>query len=204
MRSLLVKYPGDFAIVGPVKRDRLYSFELLINYLHQQWHITHSITESVLQISDRLSSLFPRLDKPGHFGFNTRSLTQSEFESLFLAQVINEEMRPCKLIELHTFKEEGTRRKKEGETLTPGDIPIKSSGLPDADLFASLVAIDESIEGALLMWRQFDSEFLSRFISQLNERRRDPQERMNEYLKDRFNEWKQQNKQEYYKNLGFN
>lgn len=204
MRSLLITYPNDFAIIAPVRRDRLLSFELLLNHLHHQWQAYQTTTEVVLQVADRLSALFPRLDKPGHFGFDTRTLEQSEFESVFLAQVINGEIHPCKLIQLHTFKSEGRKPKAEGEALTPSDIPFPSSGIPDADLFASLIAIDESIEGAWRMWTQFDAEFINGAIAQLNERRRDPQERMNEYLKARFEEWKQENKGSYYQSLGIN
>ncbi|MBD2365252.1 hypothetical protein H6G36_29550 [Anabaena minutissima FACHB-250] len=203
-RSVLIQYPDDFALIGPVKRDRLLSFELLLNYLHQQWHDHHQISEAVLQVGDRLSQLFPRLDKPESFGFEVRSLPQSEFESLFLAQVINDEIHPCKLIELHSFEAEGRRQKVEGEALTPADIPIKSSGIPDADLFASLIAIDNTVEGAWRIWTQFDAEFINGAIAYLNELRRDPQERMNEYLKARFDEWKQENRTSYYKDLGIN
>ncbi len=202
MRLLLITYDNDFAIISPVKRVNLTSFELLLNHLHQRWQISQQIDESVIQAGTRLSRLFPRLDKPGCFGFDVRSLPQSEFESLFLAQVIDGEIAPCKLIELHSFKAESRRQKLQGEALTPADIPIPSSGLPDADLFASLVAIDESVEGAWRLWTQFDAEMINAMIGQLNELRRDPQERMNEYLKARFEEWKQQNRHSYYRDLG--
>lgn len=204
MRSLLIQYPNDFAIIAPVRRDRLLSFELLLNHLHQQWQIECKISDHVLQVADRLAQLFPRLDRPGKFGFDVRLLPQIEFESLFLAQVINGEIAPCRLIELHSFKAEGRRLKGEGEALTPADIPIPSSGLPDADLFASLIGIDNTIEGAWRMWTQLDAEFIDKAISHLNELRRDPQERMNEYLKARFDEWKRENRTSYYKDLGIN
>lgn len=204
MRSLFITYPNDFAIIAPVRRDRLHSFELLLNYLQQQWQQNYQITEPVILAGDRISQLFPRLDKPGKFGFDVRSLPQIEFESLFLAQVVGGEIAPCRLIELHSFKEGGRRKKEEGEVLTPNDIPIPSSGLPDADLFASLIQMDNTVEGAWRIWSQFDAEFIDRTISHLNELRRDPQERMNEYLKARFEEWKNQNRSSYYKSLGIN
>ncbi|MBD2528713.1 hypothetical protein H6G97_03700 [Nostoc flagelliforme FACHB-838] len=74
--------------------------------------------------------------------------------------------------------------------------------MPDADLFAFLVNIDESIEGAWQLWTRFDAEMINAMIGQLNELRRDPQERMNEYLKARFDEWKQQNRSSYYQAFG--
>jgi hypothetical protein len=202
MRSLIIEWDNDFAVIAPAKRNLLPSFELLLNYLHQKWQVNYKIDESVIQVAERIAALLPRIDKPGCFGFEVRSLSSTDFESLFLAQVVNGEIAPCKLIELHSFKAEGRRQKAEGEELTPSDIPIKSSGLADADLFASLVNIDESIDGAWQLWTRFDAEMINAMIGQLNELRRDPQERMNEYLKTRFDEWKQQNRSSYYQNIG--
>jgi hypothetical protein len=201
-REITIEWADDFAIVSPCSRAMLPSFELLLNYLHQKWQINYQIDETVIQIAERIAALLPRIDKPGCFGFEVRSLSSTDFESLFLAQVVDGVVVPCKLIELHSFKAEGRRQKAEGEELTPSDIPIKSSGLADADLFASLVNIDESIEGAWQLWTRFDAEMINGLIGQLNELRRDPQERMNEYLKARFDEWKQQNRSSYYQSIG--
>lgn len=208
MRSLLIEYDDDFVIIAPTPRIHQFSFETLLNHLQEKWQQQEQadgiplVEDIVRQAAERLSVMLPRLDKPGTFGFDVRSLPQSEFESLFLAQVINGKIYPCKLIELHSFKTEAKKPKKEGEELTPADIPIPSSGIPDADLFASLIGIDETIEGAWRLWTQFDSEFINGAIAHLSELRRDPKERMNEYLKRSFDEWKQQNKGSYYNALG--
>lgn len=208
MRSILIEYPDDFAIIAPVSGSRQASFELLLNHLQEKWHKQEQpdgipiIEDGVLQVAERISLLLPRLDKPGEFGFDVRSLPQIEFESLFLAQVINGIVHPCKLVDLHSFKTKEKKPKKPGEELTPADFPIPSSGIPDADLFASLIAIDESVEGAWALWTRFDSEFINGAIAYMNELRRDPKERMNEQLKRSFEEWKQQNKGSYYSALG--
>ena len=203
MRDLTIEWADDFAIIAPCSRVMLPSFELLLNYLHKKWRTNNcQVDEAILQVAGRIAALLPRIDKPKCFGFEVRSLSPKDFESLFLAQVINEEMQACELIELHSFKAEGRRQKADGEELTPHDIPIKSSGLADADLFASLVNIDGSIEGAWRLWTRFDAEMINAMIGQLNELRRDPQERMNEFMKARFDDWKQQNRSSYYQSLG--
>ncbi|MEW6499096.1 MAG: hypothetical protein AB1589_42415 [Cyanobacteriota bacterium] len=201
-RDLIIEWADDFAIITPCSRAMLPSFESLLNYLHEKWRVNYQVDETVIQVAERVAALLPRIDSPGCFGFEVRSLSASEFESLFLAQVVNGKILPCKLIELHSFKTEGRKQKAEGEELTPADIPIKSSGLPDADLFASLVNIDESIDGAWRLWTRFDAEMINAMIGQLNELRRDPQERMNEYLKARFDDWKRQNRSSYYQSIG--
>ena len=79
--------------------------------------------------------------------------------------------------------------------------PIPSSGLHEIDLLASLVGIDESVEGALILWNQLDLESIYAMIHQLNELRRPAEERINEHLDDQYQQWKSQN-QDFYSQLG--
>lgn len=202
-RSLIIEWDGDFAIVSPVPRSHLNSLEIMLGYLHKCWQEDgFRLSDRVLVIAERIAALFPRLDKLEEFGFDVRSLSTAELESLFLGQVVDNVVQPCKLLQMHHFESKALPPKKEGEPLTSADVPIESSGLPDADLFACLIGLDDSIEGAWWMWSHFDAQMISAIIDQLNERRRDPQERLNQYLNERFTEWKQENQQTYLDALG--
>ncbi|KYC42097.1 hypothetical protein WA1_19040 [Scytonema hofmannii PCC 7110] len=201
--ALIIDLGDDFAIAGPVPRSHLSALESLLGYLHQCWQQDNfRVSDRSWSVIERIAALMPRVDKPGTFGFDVRKLAIERAESLFLGQIVAGEIKPCEVLELHSFTVKTKPPKKEGEPLTPADISIESSGLPDADIFASLINLDESIEGAWRIWSTFDAQTINAIIGQLNELRRDPQERLTEYLNQRFEEWKRENQQTYLQALG--
>jgi hypothetical protein len=206
---LLIEWKDDFAIASPVKRCHLNAFQLLLTELQTAWQGSIGDAdfwqEKGILLGDRITSLLPRVDVVG-VGFSCAGFPQEELESLFIGRVVNGDepkLEPCYLVLLHTFEVKAPPPpKKEGGNITPADVPIPSSGNDDADLFARLISIDESVEGALTLWNQFDAGFLSSLVQQFNELRRDPDERVREYIAAQFEEWKRQNKDVYRKSLG--
>jgi hypothetical protein len=204
--NLLVSWQDDYAIASPVRRCHLNAFQLLLTQLQESWQQNIDNPgfwqEKGIDLGDRITSFLPRVDKPGVCGFQCAGFPQIELEELFIGRMQQDKIAPCYLIALHSFEVKPAPPRKEGENITPADVPIPSSGNEDADLFARLIAVDESIEGAWLLWNQFDAGFLHNLIDQLNELRRDPDERVREYIAAQFQDWKQQNQDIYKKALG--
>jgi hypothetical protein len=201
-RNLLVDWGEGFAIVSPVRRCKLECLHLLLVELQTLWQQVLRIDERGLELCSRIASLLPRLDKPGQYGFPIALIELHELEELFIGKLQDEKILPCLLLQLHSFDVRVPPVKKEGENITPADVPIPSSGIADADLFARLINCDETVAGAWQLWNEFDAEFLHGLIEQINELRRDPDERVKEYLAARFEEWKQQNNDVYKQALG--
>lgn len=200
MRSLLVEYDKscDFAIITPVKRCNLESFNQLLLYLHNCWNDNgYHFDDKCQFIMQRISNLLPRLDVDNN-GIDVNLLNTESLEGLFIGEIKNGELYPSKLIRLNEFEIKQKKAKKPGEDLTPSDIPIPSSGIEEADLIATLIGCDDSVDGAMQLFSSFDAEMLNGIIYYLNEMRRDPQERMNEYLKEQFDEWKRENQTTYH------
>lgn len=201
-RSLIINYDfnQDFAIVSPVRRCDLGRFNHLLEFLYNQWRNERHLDELCRKAIARTAILFPRIDIKGN-GFDTELLSDRSLEELFLGQLEEDKLLPSKLMLLHHFeppKKKNKKPKEPGESLTPDDIPIPSSGLDDADTLASLIAIDDSIGGAIQLWESLDAQMISCLIFHLNELRRDPKDRLNEYLNDYLERWKQENQQTYH------
>jgi hypothetical protein len=206
---LLIEWEHDFAIASPVRRCNQSTFQLLLAELQESWqrnieNASFWQRQGIL-LGDRITSLLPRVDVPVQ-GFSCAGFPQEDLESLFIGTVkegVEPKIEPCYLVRLHTFNIKAPPPpKKEGGNITPADVPIPSSGNDDADLFARLITVDNSIEGAWMLWSQFDAGFLSNLVQQFNELQRDPDERVREYIAARFADWKQQNQDVYKKSLG--
>lgn len=203
MRSLVISYDleDDFAIVAPVKRCNLESLNHLLNFLYQEWNNNKfQFSPKCYLAMQRAAALFPRLDING-CGFNTNWLENATLELLFVGEVKDDKLLPSRLMKLHeatTIITKKTVPKKPGESLTPADVPVPSSGLESADILATLISIDDSVTGAFELYRNLDAEQISAVISHLNELRKDPKERLNEYLNQQFEAWKNENKQTYH------
>jgi hypothetical protein len=196
---------GDFSIISPVKRCHLNVFQLLLNQLQESWQNNlenlNFWEQTGIELGDRIMSFLSKVDIDTQT-FKCAVLPHHELEELFIGRIRDEKVQPCYLIALHSFDVKPVPPRKEGENITPADVPIPSSGNDDADLFARLIAVDESVEGAWLLWRQFDAGFLHSLIEQINELRRDPDERVKEYIAAQFKDWKQQNQDVYKQALG--
>jgi len=199
-RSLIIEYDfnDDFAVISPVKRCDLESFNLLTVYLFEVWQGSeYQINEKCQLIMHKISGLLPRLDIKG-YGIDIKLINTENLESLFIGVVENNQLTSSKLIKLNEIKQLGIKKeKKPGEALTPADVPIPSSGIEDADLMATLIGLDDNVQGAAYIYNNFDAQFINGMIMHLNELRRDPQGRLNEYLNQQFEEWKRENQQVY-------
>lgn len=108
------------------------------------------------------------------------------------------------LVQLHEFQpiDRGEVPPEPGEKkhITLKDIPMASSGDPDADILADLIGGMESVSDALLLIERLDSESLDRLFFRLeerNDRARDPDGVMQRYLKGRLDEWISENQDVY-------
>ncbi len=203
MRSLVINYDlkDDFAIVAPVKRCNLESLNHLLNFLYQEWNKNNFRFSHKCHLAmERAAALFPRLDTDG-CGFNSDWLEDATLELLFVGEVKDDKLLPSQLMRLHeavTVKTKKTPPKKPGDALTSADIPIPSSGIESADILATLISIDDSVTGAFKLYESLDAEQISAVTFHLNELRKDPKERLNEYLNQQFEAWKNENKQTYH------
>jgi hypothetical protein len=201
-RSLLfTDNSTQWAIAFPVRRVNLTVFSLLLGQLQQTWQENldnPDFWEKIgITMGDRLLSYLPSTES-----VSCSQLTVEDLEELFIGRVCDGQILPSYLIALHSFETKPVKVKKSDGNITAADVPIPSSGDEDADLFARLINIDESIDGAWMLWTKFDAEFLHNLIDQLNELRRDPDERVKEYIAARFEEWKKGNQNIYKQALG--
>jgi hypothetical protein len=90
----------------------------------------------------------------------------------------------CQILELN--KPDEVEAIEPTDEMTAESIPIKSSGDDTADLFARILSIDNSVEGAQILLRQYSARFLKNVIHQLNELRKDPTERIKDEMVDRL------------------
>jgi hypothetical protein len=90
----------------------------------------------------------------------------------------------CQILELN--KPDEVEAIEPTDEITAETVPIKSSGDDTADLFARILSIDNSVEGAQILLRQYSARFLKNVIHQLNELRKDPTERVEDEMADRL------------------
>jgi len=199
-RNLFIDYDysEDFAIVAPVKRCDLESFNCLLGHLFHFWQkADYQIDLRCRTLIERIANLLPRIDIQGT-GISVDSLSVESLEGLFIGEVKNDELLPSRLMKLQEFRIPSKKKiKKDGEPLTPEDVPINSSGLEFADTLATLISVDDGVLGALRMCEELDAHTINATIFYLNELRRDPKDRLNEYLNEQFEEWKRENQQAY-------
>lgn len=203
-RSLLLTDNSTrWAIASPVRRCNLTTFSLLLGQLQEAWQNNldnPDFWEKIgTSMGDRLLSYLPSTEP-----ILCSLLSIEDLEELFIGRVCDGKFLPSYLIELHSFQTKQAKPKQSDGNITAADVPIPSSGDDDADLFARLINIDETIDGAWMLWTKFDAEFLHNLIDQLNELRRDPDERVREYIAARFEEWKKGNQDIYKQALGVN
>ena len=190
---------GDVICVSPVRCIYRQSLDWLLNQIHLTYQTSgFGDIGKLYLLGQKLVNLLPRLDIVDTLGFDVGKLDQDTFESLFIADKFNGEYVPCKIVQLHSFEPPKTKPQKEKSPLPP----IPSSGLPEIDLFASLIGIDETIDGAYQLWKTLDMESIYAVIHQLNELRKSPDDRMNEHLAEQYDIWKAQNPIDYYSMLG--
>lgn len=199
MRSLDIVFPdGDIIAVAPVRCIHRQSLDWLLMQIHKTFlESGFGDIKQLYGFAQKLVNLLPRVDVPDEFGFNVELLLQSDFEKLFIQDKKGSEYLPCRIVQLHTFDPPPSKPKKDKQQLPP----IPSSGIQEIDLFSSLIGIDESIEGAWLLWNQLDLESVFAAIHQLNEIRKTPEERMNEFVDERYEQWKSQSNVDIYSQL---
>lgn len=202
-RRLIISNRGFCAIASPVPRVRMLAFRLLLSELQQAWQEgldnQNFWEETGIPLGDRVLSFLPSTEP-----IQCQKLEVEELEELFIGVISDGQLHPCHLVSMHTPLPSKVKPKQVTEEITAADIPIPPSGDDDADLFARLISVDTTVDGALSLWDRFDEVFLSCFMEQLAELRRDPEERVKEYLTERFQEWKQQNQNIYKQALGIN
>ena len=201
-RSLHILLPNEDIWVAPTPQANLRSLKLLFESLHANWTEFHW-GQRERSLAQKIANLLPRLDILGTWGFDITQLQSNPdrlIELFYASRSPDGRRQPCQILELHSY----TPRKhlwdrKPDDEIRPEDIPIPSSGLYEIDLLAGLIQIDGSIAGGRWLLENLDANAIDALVFNYRERQRDPKQRYNEYLKERFEEWQSQNKSVYMK-----
>lgn len=90
----------------------------------------------------------------------------------------------CQILKLH--EQPDAPPPLDQDEYTPENMPIPSSGNPTADLLARLSQIDNSTANAQKLMETYDRATLHALFEQVNELRRDPKDRFEEYKQKRL------------------
>lgn len=184
----------DLIIIGSPPKTKAFAAEIMLKKLAKDWaneeFNTKLLLETHANIFNKIAKCYPRKDING-WGFEIDKLRQDQVESLFLKKIEYQEEKAivvdCDLLEILKIKPGTIKPKPNSNEPSP---PAPTSGDDDIDLLAALTNALESYQQALLVCNTLSWEEIYKFIEQLNELKRDPEERTKEWMADEFAKYK--------------
>lgn len=208
VQTLDIRFPdGKVVFLGRLPRSRMNVLNTLLTELRQRWEAFGFFTyllvrdSSSWDLMQTIIQLFPRFDRPGEWGFDLQPIREDaqQLERLFLADVLDNQYRPPLLIALHSFIPMPVPKWRQDDAEDQG---VDSTGDPDVDLLASLTVGLESAKDAFFIFNTLDAEQIDKYLHQINELRRNPEDRAEEKLADDYVAWKNEHEDEYREYLG--
>lgn len=202
-RFELCQMAGETIALFAVRRSNLALFEALRGDLLEKWFALQFNTSLLIDRHSvqirAIAQLVPSYPSIPASALNDPATVEPVFLTRWNAQ---REVLPAIAVALNIYEPLGAEKRERDpdEPITIDHVPFPSSSDADCDALASLMAGLE-VGNALAIWEQFSAEQINKILFTVAELRRDPGERVEEYLAHLFFKGREEQSEEYQRSL---